>query len=699
MKISVIGAAVFAALCLSSTTFVLAGTPAPAPVPSAPAVYADPKAPVEARVNDLLKRLNPDEKLNLLALDGSLQTHPIPRLNVPPFRMADAPNGVRDGQSTAFPLGISLASTWNPALVRQVGVALGQECLGHNRQVLFGPCVNIHRTPQGGRNGESFSEDPFLSARMAVAYIDGIQSQGVSACVKHFAFNNQETQRHSINISVDERTMREIELPAFEAAFREAHSWSTMAAFNQLNGAYITANPALLQNTLEREWRWDGFVVSDWGAIHETVGAINAGTDLELPTPAFFTPAHLQEALDKKQITQTTIDERVRRLLRAMVRTGNLDGPRAANPKLINTPAHQVLARKVAQQGIVLLKNAGNILPLDRHKIKSIAIVGPNANPNSLGGRWSADVAPFYSVSPLDGLKTKAGAAITVNYAAGTGAPFQDAVDAAKKSDVAIVVVGLNKDLEGEELDPSSLNLPAGQDDLIQAVAAANKNTVVVLVNGTPILSGKWIDKVPGLIEAWYAGQEAGNALADVLFGDVNPSGKLTDTVAFKREDYSDLPNYPGTNGTVKYAEGIYVGYRHFDEAKIAPQFPFGFGLSYTTFAYSNLKAPAVQKPGVPVQVSLVVQNTGKRAGAEIVELYVHDLAPKVDRPIRELKGFARVSLAPGQKGVVTIPLDDRAFAFYNVALKKWKSNPGRYEIQVGASSRDIRQTGVITLP
>lgn len=696
MKSCVIRAALLAALSFASAATVRADAPPPA-VP-APALYTNPKAPVEARVSDLLRRLNPDEKLNLLALDGSLQTHAVPRLNIPPFRMADAPNGVRDGQSTAFPLGISLASTWNPALVRQVGVALGQECLGHNRQVLFGPCVNIHRTPQGGRNGESFSEDPFLTAEMTVAYIDGIQSQGVSACVKHFAFNNQETQRHSINIDVDERTMREIELPGFEAAFRRAHTWSTMAAFNQLNGTYITANANLLQNTLEREWKWDGFVVSDWGAIHETAGAINAGTDLELPTPAYFTPAHLQEALDKKQITFATIDERIRRLLRAMVRTGQLDGPRTANPKLINTPAHQVLARKAAQQGIVLLKNAGGLLPLDRHKIKSIAVVGPNANPNQMGGRWSADVVPFYSISPLDGLKTKAGTAITVNYAGGASAPFQDAIDAAKKSDVAIVVVGLNKNLEGEELDPPDLNLPAGQDDLIQAVAAANKNTIVVLVNGTPILTDKWIGKVPGLIEAWYPGQEAGNAIADVLFGDVNPSGKLTDTIGFKRDDYSDLPNYPGTNGTVKYAEGIYVGYRHFDKAKIAPQFPFGYGLSYTTFAYSNLKVPGVLKPNQPPQVSFVVQNTGKRAGAEIAQLYVHDMAPKVDRPLRELKGFARVSLAPGQKSVVTIPLDDRAFAYYNVALKKWKTNPGRYEIQVGASSRDTRLKGLITL-
>lgn len=681
--------------------------PPAAPAPATPAaIYTDPKAPVEARVTDLLGRMTQPEKLSLLALQQveGLTTAPIPRLNIPALRTADAPQGVRDGQSTFFPMGIVMASTWDPALLQRVGIALGQEAKAKNRQVIYGPDVNIHRSPQGGRNFESFSEDPFLSARLGYAYTMGEQSQGVAVCAKHYACNEQETGRDSINVVVDERTLREIYLPAFFATCHQAHAWSVMPALDHVNGQWSAENTHLLSDILKTEWGYDGMILGDWGSVHDTVAAITAGNDMEMPHANQYSPAAVQAALDAKKITQPQVDDMVRRILRLMARTGLLDG----KPPLggsANTPEHQKLALKVAQEGITLLKNANNLLPLDRAKIKTIAVIGPNAAANSLGGRWSADVQPPYSISVLDGLKKKVGDKIAVTFAEGcprtapaTGTSIADAAALASKADVAVVVVGLDNTIEGENLDPPNLRLPGDQDKLIQAVAAANKNTIVILVNGTHILTDQWLAKVPGLLESWYAGQEAGNAVADILFGDVNPSGKLPDTLAARREDYPDFGNYPGTNGTVTYAEGIYVGYRHFDKRHIVPVFPFGYGLSYTTFAYSGLKVPPVLKRGQTVPIRISVQNTGKRAGDEIVQLYVHDLAPKVDRPIRELKGFQRVSLRPGEKKQLLFTLDEGAMAYYNVAFKRWKSNEGPYAIEIGASSRDIRAQAVLRL-
>ncbi len=822
------------------------------------AVYADPKAATEARVADLLARLTQPEKLSLLALEAPdpqrLNTLPVPRLGLPPLWTSDAPNGVRVGQATVFPAEEIMASTWDTVLIGQVGAALGQEARAKNRQVLYGPDLNIHRTPQGGRDFESFSEDPFVTARMGVAYVRGIQSQGVAACLKHYVCNDQESGRHSINVVVDPRALHEIYLAPFKTAVEEGQAWAVMDALNRVNGPWVADNHQLLTDILRNQWRFDGVVISDWGSVHDTVEAAKAGNDIEMPSPQFFSPANLSTALQNRQITQAVIDDKVRRVLRTAVRTGLLDGPRMPDPAQVNSPEHQKLALKVAQEGIVLLKNAGNLLPLDRTKTRSVAVIGPNAAVNQLGGRWSADLTPFYSVSVLDGIKTKAGTKIAVNYVQGTpltdavadpvpasaftppdtkpgehglraeyfadkdlsGAPtitrldpqinfnwndvspdksvprenfssrwtgfltppttgrytlvldsddgsrlfiddklvidywsdhgtgsplragldlvaghaykirveqyqgtggagcspgwrlsgegegvFLEAVAAAKRADVAIVVVGLSNTIEGEELDPPDLLLPGRQNALIQAVAAANKHTIVVMANGTPLLMDKWLGAVPGVIESWYSGEEAGNAVADILFGDVNPSGRLTDTLAARREDYGDWGNshyYPGVNGTVTYAEGIYVGYRHFDKAKIVPLFPFGFGLSYTTFAFSGLHVSPVMKRDGATSVRVVVQNTGKRAGAEVVQLYVRDLAPKVDRPVRELKGFARVTLSPGEKKTVTFSIDESALSYYNVAMHRWKANAGRYAVEIGASSRDIRATSMLRL-
>ena len=697
-----------AGFCLIAAGIAGADPPAAAPATpaAAPAVYTDPKAPTEVRVSDLLGRLTQPEKFSLLSLQQmeGLTTPPIPRLGIPAIRTADAPQGVRDGQSTFFPMGIVMASTWDPPLIHRVGVALGQEAKAHNRQIIYGPDVNIHRSPQGGRNFESFSEDPFLSARLAVAYIQGEQSEGVATCVKHYACNEQETDRMSVNVQVDERALREIYLPAFYASCHQAQAWSIMPALDRVNGSFSAENTHLLSDILKTEWGYDGMILGDWGSIHDTAAAINAGNDMEMPHPNHYSPIALQAALDGKLITQAQIDDMVRRILRLMARTGLLDGKPPAGGAL-NTPEHQKLALQVAQEGITLLKNTGHLLPLDRAKIKTIAVIGPNAAVNSLGGRWSADVHPFDSVSVLDALKKKLGDKVAVSFAEGCprtapagGTSVADAAALAGKADVAIVVVGLDNNIEGENLDPPSLRLPGDQDKLIQAVAAANKNTIVILVNGTHILMDQWLAKTPGVIESWYAGQDAGTAVADVLFGDVNPSGKLPDTLAVRREDYPDFGNYPGSGGNVRYAEGLYVGYRHFDKHNVAPLFPFGYGLSYTTFAYSGLLVPPVMKRGQTVPVKVTIQNTGKRAGDEIVQLYVHDLAPKVDRPVRELKGFQRVSLKPGEKKQVVFPLDEGALAYYNVQFHRWKSNEGAYAIEIGASSRDIRAKGILRL-
>ena len=683
-----------------------------APLAAAPGrmIYTDPAAPLETRVADLLKRLTQREKFSLLALDShadpsQLNTPPIPRLNVPSLRTCDAPEGVKDGQSSVFPMGVVLASTWDPALMGQVGAAIGQEARAKDRQVIYGPCVNIARTPLGGRDFESFGEDPYLASRMAVGYIQGMQSQGVAACVKHFACNNQQVGQHDIDVRVGERALREIYLPAFQAAVQQGHVWTLMDSFNRINGTFMAQNRLLLHDLVKTEWGWDGLVISDWAAMHDTVDAANGGTDVEMPQPAAYSPGALAGALQRGQITQATVDDMVRRVLRTMVRTGRLDPPKATDPAVVNSAAHQRLALKAAQEGVTLLKNTNGLLPLNRAKVKSIAVIGPNAQDTQLGGRWSADVQPVYSVSVLAGIQKRAGAGVTVKFAQGcprngTGSPadLQAAVDLARRFDVAVVVVGFDNNYEGEELDPPDLYLTGDQDKLIQAVAAANPNTVVVLNQGTPILMDKWLGRVPGLVESWYAGQEQGNAVAGVLFGDVNPSGKLPITLGARREDYSDYPNYPGSGGIVKYTEGIYVGYRHFDRAKIAPLFPFGFGLSYTRFGYGGLHVSPTLAPGGTATVRLTVRNTGLRTGAEVVQLYVHDLAPKVDRPIQELKGFQRVMLLPGHTATVAFGLDVTAFRYWDLGAHRWKADPGRYEIEVGSSSRDIRLHGVLRL-
>lgn len=671
------------------------------------AVYAKPNAPIEARVSDLLRRLTQPEKLSLLALIGygdpqKLNLPEIPRLGIPSLRTTDAPEGIRDGKATAFPMEVVMASSWDPLLVRQIGAAVGEEAKAKNRQVVYGPAVNIQRTPQSGRYFENFSEDPFVDAQMAMAYIGGMQSRGVASCLKHFICNDEETDRHNMNVVVDERTLREIYLPAFNAAATKAHVWAVMPALGQINGEFCAQSKPLLQDLFKTKWGWNGLAISDWGSVHDTSSSINGGTDIEMPQPDHYSPVSLRFALEQKRITQAQIDDAVRRVIRLMVRTGRLDPPKAPDSPAVNSPAHQALARKAAQEGIVLLKNADHFLPLPK-TLKSVVVVGPNAQDTQLGGRWSADITPFYRVSILDGIKTKLGTNANVSFDQGcprTGLSALGAIDhaaaLAKTADVAIVVVGTDNTYEGEELDPPDLHLPGDQEKLIEAVAAANPHTLVVLNCGTPLLVAGWLPHVAGLLETWYSGQEAGNAAADILFGDVTPSGKLAGTWANSREDYSDWGSYPGTNSIVHYLEGISVGYRHFDKKKISPLFPFGYGLSYTTFVYSKLTVPSKVKTGTPAALTVVVQNTGTRAGDEIVQCYVRPLTPKVSRSVRELKAFARVSLLPGQTKTLTLTLPPNAFAYWDIKKHDWQTDPGAYALDIGASSRDIRLSGVV---
>ncbi len=681
-----------------------ADTP-PGMVPGA--TYADPKATPEARVSDLLGRLTQPEKLSLMAMIGygdplRLNLPAVPRLGVPELRTVDAPQGLRDGPASAFPMAVVLASTWDPALVKQVGAAIGEEARAKNWQVVYGPCANLQRTPQGGRYFENFSEDPFIAAQMGTAYIQGMQSRGVAACIKHFVCNDQETGRHDGNVSVDERTLHELYLPVFDSAVHDAGVWALMPALGQVNGEYCAQSKPLVLGLLQSKWRWNGLAISDWGGVHDAAATVSAGTAVEMPQPDHLTPAALSAALQSGAITQAQVDEAVRHILRLMVRTGRLDPPQAPDLSAVNSPAHQALARRAGQEGITLLKNAGGFLPLPK-TLRRVAVIGPNAQDTQLGGRWSADVHPFYQVSVLDGIQKKLGPQAAVVFSQGcprTGpsAPgaIAQAAALAKTADAAVVVVGTDNNYEGEELDPPDLHLPGDQEKLIAAVAAANPRTLVILNCGTPLLVSRWLPRVAGLVEMWYCGQEAGNCAADVVFGDVCPSGRLAASWAAARPEYSDWGSYPGAGNDIRYSEGIYVGYRHFDRAKIKPLFPFGYGLSYTRFAYSALRLPPALTPGAPATVRLTVRNTGKRAGDEIVQCYVRPLAPKVDRPVRELKAFARVSLRPGQAKAVTLTLGPNAFAYWDVKTHGWRIDPGAYGIDIGASSRDLRLSGVV---
>jgi len=799
----------------------------------------------DPRIAQMLSQLTLEEKIALLGGTG-FDTKPIPRLGIPPVSMTDGPVGVRWEASTAFPSGVSMAATWNPAIIERMGAALGQEAKAKGRYMVLGPCVNIHRTPFGGRNFESFGEDPYLAGRMAVSVVKGVQSERVIATTKHFACNNQEHEREFTNVTVSERALREIYLPAFEAAVKEGGSWSVMSAYNKLNGLWCSENPYLLTEVLKKQWGFRGFIVSDWGAVHSTIPTANAGLDIEMPTGEFLNADSLLPAINAGKVTVATIDDKVRRLLRTMAWAGLLDTTSIGKGSL-DTPEHRKIARDVASEGIVLLKNEGNILPLDLKNLRTIAVIGPNAAVARTGGGGSSKVDPLHEVSVLGALKAKVGSRVRVTYAPGCptfgdldpiknewlvppegtpgkhglkgeyfanknfeGAPVlvrldstinfgwrggapapslpedkfsvrwtgnlvaptagrfmlttmsddgvrvyvdgklviddwndhgvmansyaialeagkkhdlrveyfenggaatirmglaqgldrlvADAVARAREADAVLLCLGSNEFVESEGFDRKDLNLAEDQVKLLSAVTAANSKTIVVVNTGAAVTTEPWSASVPVLLEAWFPGQEGGTAVADVVFGDVNPSGKLPTTFLKRWEDSPAYGNFPG-KAAVNYAEGIYVGYRHFDTKNVDVAFPFGFGLSYTSFALSNMSVMPVDYPGHRrFLVSVDLQNTGARAGAEVVQLYVHPIGSPVDRPEKELKGFRKIFLAPGEKKTAQFILDDRSLAYYDVVKKDWNVAPGEYEIQLGNSSRNISMQTTITV-
>ena len=704
-------------------------------------LYLDGTKPVEARVGDLLSRLTLEEKVSLVHADTRFTVAGVPRLGVPGLQMSDGPIGVRqedrssdtnvDNFSTAMPATLGLAATWNTDLAMACGAAIGQEAVQRGKHIMLAPALNIQRTPLCGRNFEYMGEDPFLTSRMAVHYIQGEQAQGVASCAKHFAANNQEYQRNSINVEMDERTLREIYLPAFHAAVQEAGVLTFMGAYNLFRGQHCCENDYLLNKILKDEWGFKGLVMSDWGGVHHTDLAVLNGMDIEMGTRPPYESNYLAkpylEGLKSGQFPVSTVDEKVRRNLYVMFKLNLIHDPsvpaatNAAPQGPLSTKAHQETSRQVAEESFVLLKNK-NLLPLNPAGIKTIAIIGANGTARFATGGGSSMVKPPYEITALQGISNRLGGGVKLIYAQGYNAPggsgrpdrreteepppllntsnlIADAVAAAKSADVVIYVGGLNHrggyDTEGA--DRKDIKLPAGQDELIQKIVQANPKTVVVLMGGGAVEMDSWLAKVPSVLYAWYPGLEGGNALAHVLFGDVNPSGKLPCTFPKHLADSPAhaLHAYPGTNGTEIYQEGLLVGYRWFDTKKIEPLFPFGYGLSYTTFKYSNLNlVPGPEALGAPVTVEFELANTGSRAGAEVAQIYVQEASPSLPRPLKELKGFKKVLLQPGEKQKVSVILDRNAFAHYDPDKKGWVADKGAYKILVGSSSRDLQLTG-----
>jgi beta-glucosidase len=654
-----------------------------------------------------------EEKIDYIGGDRRFYIRAIPQLQVPELKMADGPLGVRNyGPSTAYPAGIALAASWDTDLVRRVGVMMGKDSRARGVHFLLGPGMNIYRAPMNGRNFEYFGEDPFLASRMAVADIQGIQSQGVIATAKHYMGNNQEWDRHRISSDIDERTMREIYLPAFEASVKEAKVGAIMDSYNLINGVHATQNGYLNTDILRKEWGFTGIVMSDWDATYDGVAAANGGLDLEMPSGRLMNRQTLLAAVQAGKVSEATIDEKVRRILRTALEFGFFDHAQTDASIPANNPDSQKVALEAALGSMVLLKNNG-LLPLDKSKMKSVAVIGPTAMVAVTGGGGSSKVKPFAAVSLLDGIKSYLGNDVKVAFAPGVGA-VSEAKEAAASADAVVICVGFDATNEGEGYD-RGFALPKGQDELIKEVLTANKNVIVVITAGGAVDMSHWVESTPALLHAWFPGQEGGTALARILFGDANPSGKLPASFERRWEDnatfnsYSDstLPPPKGADGRdrsgearghIAYKEGLFLGYRHFDKTGIAPLFPFGYGLSYTTFKYGNLKLTRSAKGNEPVTVTFDIRNSGKREGAEVAQVYVSDKHSKVVRPVKELKGFAKVNLKPGESKTVTVLLDRRAFSYYDVGSKQWKADPGAFAILVGSSAAKIELTGEMRL-
>lgn len=702
-------------------------------------VYLDVDKPIEERVENALSLMTPEEKVALCHAQSKFSSMGVPRLGIPEVWTDDGPHGIREevfwddwsgagwtnDYCTAFPALTCLAATFNPELSLLYGKSIGEEARYRNKTILLGPGVNIYRTPLCGRNFEYMGEDPYLASRMVVPYIEGVQSIGVAACVKHFALNNQEDCRGQINVNVSDRALHEIYLPAFKAAVLEAKTWSVMGSYNQFRGEHCCHNELLLNKILKHDWHFDGMVISDWGGTHNTDQAVKNGLDLEMGTytnglttkgkfsySSYYLADPFLKGIKYGKYDRALLDDKARRILRLIFRT-----TMSANRPFgrFVSPEHSEAGREIAREGIVLLKNQKKLLPIPAGKYNKIAVIGENAVRSLVVGGGSSSLKVAYEISPLEGLTAKYGKdhiVQSLGYASGPSMYGREipsklnpdsllaaAVEAAKNADVVLFFGGLNKnhfqDCEGG--DRKSLDLPFRQNKLIEALLKANKNLVVVLLSGNAVAM-PWIDKVPAIMQGWYLGSEAGNALADVISGDVNPSGKLPFSFPKKLEDNAAHSfgkiSYPGDSINVYYKEDILVGYRWFDTKKIEPLFPFGYGLSYTTFTYSK---PVVEKTELTsdgiVKISFNLTNSGKTGGAETVQLYVSKPESAVTRAAKELKAFKKVFLKAGESQRVTLEVPVSSFAYYDEAQQGWKVEPGTYSLLLGSSSRDINNT------
>ncbi|MGQ9491303.1 MAG: glycoside hydrolase family 3 C-terminal domain-containing protein [Anaerolineae bacterium] len=659
-------------------------------------------------LQSIIASMTLEEKAALSIGASSWTTMPVERLGVPEMTVSDGPHGLRRVRdihavaqeslpATCFPTASCSASTWDVELMRQLGAAIAEEAIALQVDVVLGPGINMKRSPLGGRNFEYFSEDPYLAGELAANFVKGVQSRGVGTSLKHYAANNQEYQRFVISAEIDERTLREIYLPAFEKAVKEAHPWTVMCSYNKVNGVFASEHYDLLTKILKEEWGFEGLVVSDWGAVRDRVASLKAGIDLEMPGPQPRRVKAIVEAVRSGALAEATLDEAVRRILRIVFKA-------RATPKggTFDQDAHHALARKIAAEGMVLLKNDG-LLPLKGHR--RIAVIGRSAKSPHIQGGGSSHVNPIRVDVPFEELQARAGDA-ELTYAEGYPADesfrpdlIEQAVELARAADVALLFIALPAYKESEGYDRTDLDLTAQQVALIQAVTAAQPKTVVVLNNGAPVAMSAWINAVPAVLEAWLMGQAGAGALADILFGLANPCGKLAETFPIRLADTPAYLNWPGGAGKVFYGEGLFIGYRYYDAKEMPVLFPFGHGLSYTTFAYSNPRVSANTFRDVDgVTVMVDVTNTGHMAGKEIVQVYVHDRVAGLVRPKKELKGFAKVALQPGETKTVAIPLDFRAFAYYHPRYKQWITEDGEFDILIGASAADIRHVLTVRL-
>lgn len=656
-------------------------------------------------IKRIISQMTLEEKASLCSGLDFWNTKGIERLGIPTIMVTDGPHGLRkqaEGAdhlgiynsipSTCFPSAVGLASTWNKELINQVGVALGEECQAENVGVLLGPGANIKRSPLCGRNFEYFSEDPYLSSQMAANHVKGVQSQGVGTSLKHFAVNNQEHRRMSVDAIVDERTLREIYLASFEDVIKEAQPWTVMSAYNKINGEYASENTYLLNDILKDEWGFEGFVVSDWGAVNERVASLANGLELEMPSSFGIGEKKIIDAVNGGELSEEKLDQSVERLLNIIFKAVDNQVENAVYSK----EAHHQLAREVASESMVMLQNEDSILPLKKEG--TVAVIGEFAKQPRYQGGGSSHINPTKLESILEEIEMVSGEKTNILFAQGYELASDDVdenmINEAKKvaesADTAVLFVGLPDRYESEGFDRKHLQMPKNHVQLIEAIAKVQNNIVIVLSNGAPI-EMPWIGKVKGILEGYLGGQALGGAIADILFGDANPSGKLAETFPKVLSDNPSYLNFPGEGDKVEYKEGVFVGYRYYDKKKIEPLFSFGFGLSYTNFEYSNLSIDKKEiKDTDTVSVRVNVKNTGSIAGKEIVQLYIKDVESIMIRPEKELKGFEKVELQPGEEKTVSFILNKRSFAYYNVEWKDWHVETGEFEILVGKSSKEI---------